>query len=302
MIILEILFPILSLLISVAFYTLTERKLIASIQRRTGPNVVGNFGLLQPLADGLKAIFKEQIKPLRNLFYFFLLSPFICFFISLLLINFIAFWYSRFYYDDFLNIIFFLAISSFNVFGIFLAGWSSNSKYSLLGGIRGTTQILSFEMSFITLLLPIFLLNSSFNFVEIVTHQINYKHIFLFLPLSIYFFIVILAETNRVPFDLPEAEAELVAGYNVEYSSINFAIFFLAEYTNMLVNSFVFSIFFLGGWVIEDFGLFKDAPPLVAMNHFAVFNSIVVVVIASIFILVRALLPRYRFDQLMSLC
>jgi NADH-quinone oxidoreductase subunit H len=127
-----------------------------------------------------------------------------------------------------LNFIFFLSISSFNVFGILFAGWSSNSKYALLGGIRGVAQILSFEMSFITLLLPIFLLNSSYNIVELSILQKNYWHIFLFLPSSIYFFIVILAETNRIPFDLPEAEAELVAGYNVEYSAINFAIFFFS--------------------------------------------------------------------------
>lgn len=293
MVFLEIIFPILSLLIAVAFYTLTERKLIASIQRRTGPNIVGFFGLLQPLVDGLKAIFKEQIKPLRNLFYFFILAPFICFFISLLLINFIAFSYTRIYYDDFLNIIFFLGISSFNVFGILLAGWSSNSKYSLLGGIRGTAQILSFEMCFITLLLPIFLVSSSFNILDITILQLNYQNFFLFLPLSIYFFVILLAETNRVPFDLPEAEAELVAGYNVEYSAINFAVFFLAEYTNMLVNSCLFVIFFSSPC---SFLL----PPIYIHSIF--FYSLKSVMVACIFIVIRALLPRYRFDQLMNLC
>ena len=174
MILLEILIPILSLLIVVAFYTLTERKLIASIQRRTGPNVVGYGGLLQPLIDGLKAILKEQIKPMRNLFYLFILAPFICFLLSLLLINFIAFYYTRTYFDEYLNSIFFISISSFNVFGIIFAGWSSNSRYALLGSLRGAAQILSFEMCFITLLLPLFILNSSFNITDIIITQKNY--------------------------------------------------------------------------------------------------------------------------------
>ena len=171
MLFLEIIITIISLLISVAYYTLTERKLIASIQRRSGPNVVGFWGLLQPLVDGAKAIFKEQIKPLRSFFYFFILSPFICFLISLMLLNFISFYYTKGYFDEILNFIFFLSLSSFNVFGILLAGWSSNSKYALLGGLRGTAQILSFEMCFITLLLPIFLINSSFKKLKLLAYS-----------------------------------------------------------------------------------------------------------------------------------
>ena len=291
MIIIEIIITVISLLISVAYYTLTERKLIASIQRRSGPNIVGIWGLLQPLVDGGKAIFKEQIKPLRSFFYFFILAPFICFLISLILLNFISFSYSSGYFDEILNFIFFLSLSSFNVFGILLAGWSSNSKYALLGGLRGTAQILSFEMCFITLLLPIFLISSSFNIIDIVTYQNKTANISVFLISSIYFFIILLAETNRVPFDLPEAEAELVAGYNVEYSAINFALFFLAEYTNMLVNSAIFVLFFLKGWNFCHFFYL----------NILIFN-IKVVFVACIFIVVRALLPRYRFDQLMNLC
>ena len=245
MFLLEILIPILSILVSVAYYTLAERKIIAYIQRRKGPNIVGFWGLLQPIIDGLKAIFKEQIKPLRNLTYLFILAPFICFLISLTLLNFLSFSLTKGYFDEYLNMIFFLSISSFNVFGIIFAGWSSNSKYALLGGIRGVAQIFSFEMCFITILLPIFLLNSSFNILDIIILQKNYCNALLFFPSSIYFFIIILAETNRIPFDLPEAEAELVAGYNVEYSAINFAMFFLAEYTNMLINSFLYIFFFL---------------------------------------------------------
>jgi len=244
---LEIILPILSFLISVAFYTLSERKLIASVQRRSGPNIAGIFGLFQPIVDGLKAILKEQVRPLRSFFLFFILAPFICFLISLLLINILALNYSRTYFDEYLNIIFFLSVSSFNVFGIILAGWGSNSKYSLLGGLRGAAQIFSFEMCFLSLLLPIFLINSSFNLLEIILNQKSISNYIIFFPNFLYFFIVILAETNRIPFDLPEAEAELVAGYNVEYSSINFAMFFLAEYTNMLVNSAIFTLFFLQG-------------------------------------------------------
>ena len=172
MIFLEIILSIISLLITVAFYTLTERKLIASIQRRKGPNIVGGpNGLLQPLVDGFKAILKEQIKPLRNISYFFIISPFICFLTSLILINFMNLFHTSSYFDEYLNTIFFLSISSFNVFGIIFAGWSSNSKYSLFGAIRGSAQILSFEMCFITLLLPIFLINSSFNITDIILFQ-----------------------------------------------------------------------------------------------------------------------------------
>jgi NADH-quinone oxidoreductase subunit H len=243
----------LPIVISVAFYTLAERKIIASIQRRTGPNVVGAFGVLQPFADALKALVKEQVKPLRAVFYLFLFAPIMTFFISLLALNFICFKYTRSYFDEYLNFLFFFSISSFNVFGIVFAGWTSNSKYTMLGALRAAAQTFSFEMCFITLLLPIFLLNSTFNFIDIVIYQQNYWNCFVFFPIALYFFIVLLAETNRTPFDLPEAEAELVAGYNLEYSSINFALFFLGEYTNMLLNSAVFIIFFFGGWLFPFF-------------------------------------------------
>ena len=252
-----ILLLILPVVITVAFYTLAERKIIAAIQRRTGPNVVGFWGLLQPFADGLKAILKEQIKPLRAVFYLFLFAPMLTFFLSLLALNFICFQIDRSYFDEYLNFLFFFSISSFNVFGIIFAGWSSNSKYTLLGALRAAAQTFSFEMCFITLLLPIFLLNSTFNFIDIVNHQSEIFNIYVFFPLGIYFYIILLAETNRTPFDLPEAEAELVAGYNLEYSAINFALFFLGEYSNMLLNSCIFVIFFLGGWHYDHFFLLE---------------------------------------------
>lgn len=298
-ILLYIVLLIIPIVITVAFYTLAERKIIASIQRRTGPNVVGFWGALQPFADGLKAILKEQIRPLRAVFYLFLFAPILTFLLSLISLNFICFTFTRSYFDEYLNFFFFLSISSFNVFGIILAGWTSNSKYTLIGSLRAAAQVFSFEMCFITLLLPIFLLNGTFNLIDIVLYQNNYWNCFVFLPTTIYFFIIILAETNRTPFDLPEAEAELVAGYNLEYSAINFALFFLGEYTNMLLNSCIFVIFFLGGWLYPS--IFLTFFPI---NYFLLFFffNLKVIFVACLFILVRAVLPRYRFDQLMDLC
>lgn len=298
MFLIYILLLILPIVISVAFYTLAERKIIASIQRRTGPNVVGFWGVLQPFADGLKAILKEQVKPLRATFYIFLFAPVLTFFISLLALNFVCFTYTRSYFDEYLNFLFFFSIASFNVLGIVFSGWTSNSKYTLIGALRAAAQTFSFEMCFITLLLPIFLLNSTFNLIDIVIYQKYYWNFFVFFPIAIYFFIVLLAETNRTPFDLPEAEAELVAGYNLEYSAINFALFFLGEYTNMLLNSAIYVIFFFGGWLIPDFlGFFQ----FYEIFYFLFFN-IKVIFVAILFIIVRAILPRYRFDQLMDLC
>lgn len=298
-ILLYIVLLIIPIVITVAFYTLAERKIIASIQRRTGPNVVGFWGALQPFADGLKAILKEQIRPLRAVFYLFLFAPILTFLLSLISLNFICFTFTRSYFDEYLNFFFFLSISSFNVFGIILAGWTSNSKYTLIGSLRAAAQVFSFEMCFITLLLPIFLLNGTFNLIDIVLYQNNYWNCFVFLPTTIYFFIIILAETNRTPFDLPEAEAELVAGYNLEYSAINFALFFLGEYTNMLLNSCIFVIFFFGGWFIPDFlFIFGNLDT----TFYNVMFFIKTIFVACMFIVVRAILPRYRFDQLMDIC
>lgn len=307
-----ILLTILPVVIVVAFYTLAERKIIASIQRRTGPNIVGFWGVLQPFADGLKAILKEQIRPVRAVFYIFLLAPILTFTLSLLALNFICFKIDRSYFDEYLNFLFFFSISSFHVFGIIFAGWSSNSKYTLLGALRAAAQTFSFEMCFITILLPIFLLNSTFNFIDIVKYQENTINLIVFIPLGIYFFIILLAETNRTPFDLPEAEAELVAGYNLEYSSINFALFFLGEYSNMLLNSCIFVIFFLGGWnlpikeelvdLILNKSIFFTKIFLLFFNFFFFNFFFKVIFISCLFIIVRALLPRYRYDQLMDLC
>lgn len=297
-----VIFLIIPLVISVAFYTLTERKIIAAIQRRFGPNIVGPFGTLQAFADGLKAILKEQIKPTRSIFYLFIFSPILTFILSLFSLNFICFSQASSYFDECLNFYFFFSISCFGILGIIFAGWTSNSKYSLLGSLRAAAQTFSFEMCFITLLLPIFLLNSNFNFIDIVINQINFWNFFVFFTTAIFFFIVILAETNRTPFDLPEAEAELVAGFNLEYSAINFALFFLAEYTNMLLNSAIYVIFFLGGWLVPFLKVkyfylkvFKEFIYIFFFNFKLIFISI-------LFILVRAILPRYRFDQLMDIC
>ena len=296
--ILHIILPlVLPIIITVAFYTLAERKIIAAIQRRSGPNVVGFWGVLQPFADGLKAILKEQIKPLRAVFYLFIFSPILTFLLSLLALNFMCFKFTRSYFDEYLNFFFFFSISSFNVFGIIFAGWTSNSKYTVLGALRASAQTFSFEMCFITLLLPIFLLNSTFNLIDIVLYQLNFWNCFVFFPLTLYFFIILLAETNRTPFDLPEAEAELVAGYNLEYSAINFALFFLGEYTNMLLNSCLFIFFFFGGWLAPFSSIFFFIN--FETSFFFIFKTILA---AVLFIIVRAILPRYRFDQLMDLC
>ena len=173
---------------------------------------------------------------------------------------------------------------------------------TILGSLRAAAQTFSFEMCFITLLLPIFLLNSTFNLIDVVKYQLNFWNCFVFLPLALYFFIILLAETNRTPFDLPEAEAELVAGYNLEYSAINFALFFLGEYTNMLLNSCIFVIFFLGGWLPFSFtnSFFFFLNTFLLSSAF--FFIVKVIFISCLFIIVRAILPRYRFDQLMDLC
>jgi len=276
------------LLISIAFFTLAERKVMAAIQRRKGPNVIGIFGLLQPFADGLKLIIKENIFPTKSNMFLFLIAP-----IFILITSFISWVVYPFNSYSILadiqySILYSLFISSLSIYGIFLAGFSSNSKYSLLGAIRAISQMISYEISISIIILPIILLSGSFNLITIIYKQINIWYIFPLLPLSFIFLISILAETNRAPFDLAEAEAELVAGYNIEYSSILFVAFFLGEYSNILLMSGLFVIFFLGGWSF----LFLDVlSPLLL--------SIKVVFISFIFIFIRSNLPRYRYDQLM---
>ena len=274
------------LLIGVAFFTLAERKIMAGVQRRTGPNVVGFLGILQPFADGLKLVLKEIIYPSKSNYVLFTFSPMLVLFLSFISWPALPFNLQTIFIDFEYTLLFFLTISSLSVYGILLAGWSSNSKYALLGGIRSISQMIAYEISISLILLPVIAFSGSLNILLIMSFQKMVWYVLPFFPLSIIFFISILAETNRTPFDLAEAEAELVAGYNVEYSGIIFAAFFLAEYANILLMAAFFVILFCGGWSFS----FLLAP---------LFLSLKIVIIAFLFIFIRSNVPRYRFDQLM---
>lgn len=277
------------LLISVAFFTLAERKVLSAMQRRVGPNIVGFFGLLQPFADGVKLIFKETIIPSVSNSILFILAPILTFALSLIGWTVIPVSPNWVYSDISIGILFVLVISSLGVYGIIMAGWASNSNYALLGGIRSAAQMISYEVALTLLIISIILCSGSLNLTLIVEAQKYIWFIIPLFPIGIIFLISILAETNRAPFDLPEAEAELVAGYNVEYSGIGFAMFFLGEYTKMLLMSVLFVLFFLGGWSFEHLFL-----------NFITFG-IKTVILVFFYIWARAAYPRYRYDQLMRL-
>lgn len=289
----QIIFIFIPLLISVAYTTLLERKVLALIQRRQGPNVVGLFGLLQPLADGFKLMMKETVLPSNANEFLFLLAPIASFFISLLGWGIIPFSKYSVYADLDVGILYILSVSSLGVYGIILSGWSSNSKYSFLGSLRSTAQMLSYELSLGFCILLVVLCAGSPNLNDIIHAQ---RHVWFVVPLSIpalIFFISGLAETNRHPFDLPEAESELVSGYNVEYSAMGFALFSLAEYSNILFMCALQSILFFGGWQAPIW--FLDFIPG------SVWLSLKILIFLILFIYMRAILPRYRYDQLMTL-
>jgi len=266
---------------------------MGAMQRRKGPNVVGVFGLLQPLADGLKLFAKETILPTTANTSVFLLAPIISFLLSLLGWVVIPFGLNVVISDTNIGVLYLFAISSLSVYGILMSGWSSNSKYPFLGALRSTAQMISYEISIGFVIVCVIICSGSFNLSEIVFAQ---KAVWFFIPLFPMFLIFIisaLAETNRHPFDLPEAEAELVSGYNVEYSAMGFALFFLGEYANMLLMGAVISIFFLGGWSSPFFFLEGFFGPF--------FLSLKICFFVFLFVWARAALPRYRYDQLMAL-
>lgn len=292
---LKILSITIPLLISVAFFTVAERKIMGAIQRRRGPNVIGFIGLLQAFADGLKLFVKETTLPSNSNIVVFLIAPILSFVLSLIGWAVIPFSHTVVLADINLGLLYLFAISSLNVYGIVLAGWSSNSKYAFLGGLRSAAQMISYEISIGFIALNIAVCTGSLNISKIVLAQQEIWFIVPLFPLFVIFYISMLAETNRHPFDLPEAEAELVSGYNVEYSAMTFALFFLGEYGNMLLMSSLSSLLFLGGWL----PLFNIFPFSFLPGSF--WFSLKVIVGALFFIITRATLPRYRYDQLMHL-
>lgn len=291
-VILKVLAIVVPLLVSVAFFTLAERKMMSAIQRRRGPNVVGLFGLLQPFADGLKLLLKETILPTSSNVGIFLMAPVVTFSLSLVGWAAIPLGHGMVFADLNLGILYLFAISSLGVYGIIMAGWSSNSKYAFLGALRSAAQMVSYEVSIGFILVTVLLCAGSLNLSEIVLSQENVWYIFPLFPMFLLFAVSILAETNRHPFDLPEAESELVSGYNVEYSAAGFALFFLGEYGNMILMSSLTVILFLGGWLAPFSLHFLDGPVCFAVKT---------LIFICLFIWARAAYPRYRYDQLMRL-
>lgn len=293
-VILQILILIIFILVSVALFTLFERKIMANIQRRKGPNVVGFLGILQPFADGLKLLIKETILPSRANKVLFIIAPIVSLFLSLITWAVIPF--DNFYVFANLNfgILYIYAVSSLNVYSIIFAGWSGNSRYSFLGTLRSAAQMISYEVSMGLIIICILICSNTLNLLKLIQAQTYIWYVVPLFPLFLLFYISALAETNRPPFDLPEAEAELVAGYFVEYSAMTFAQFFLGENINIIMMCTLISIFFFGGGTLLFFDvesniLFRII--LIAKIIFFLFS----------FVWVRVTFPRYRYDQLMRL-
>jgi len=303
-IVLEILAIIVPLLVAVAYLTLAERKVLAAAQYRKGPNVVGPFGLLQPIADGLKLLMKETVIPSGANRVIFVAAPMLTFVLSLIAWAVIPFGVGVVLADINVGILYLFAISSLGVYGVVMAGWSSNSKYAFLGALRSAAQMVSYEVSMGFVIVTVLLCAGSLNLSDIVLSQrtlFGHEAGFLawywlpLLPMCVVFFVSILAETNRSPFDLPEGESELVAGFFVEYSSMTFALFFLGEYANIILMSGMTSILFLGGWLSP-----LPFPPFTWIPG-PIWFILKICLCLFVFIWVRATFPRYRYDQLMRL-
>jgi NADH-quinone oxidoreductase subunit H len=292
-------------LLHVAYATYWERKVIGAMQYRLGPREVGPFGLLQPIADGVKLFFKEDIIPATSDKPIFYLAPVIFFASALTSLAVLPFFDGGWVADINVGLLFLLAMSSIGAYGIVMAGWSSGSKYSFLGGLRSASQVISYEIAMGLSLVGVMIMAGSLNLTEIVKAQYNYPTGFYAIPqiLGFYvFYVAMFAETNRLPFDLPEAESELVAGYFTEYSGFRFAMFFLGEYTGMLIMASIGTLCFMGGWTLPKFVM--DALPFLSqMPPFVWVVVFLAKVYAFMFLYywVRATLPRYRYDQLMNI-
>ena len=291
----KILFLLVPVLVSVALIVWLDRRVWAFVQKRQGPNVVGPFGLLQSLADALKYIFKEIIIPSSSNKVIFILAPIVTMTLALIAWAVIPFSATQVLADINVGILYLFAVSSLGVYGIIMGGWASNSKYPFLGAIRSAAQMVSYEVSIGVIIINVLLCVGSLNLNDIVIAQQNMWFIIPLFPMFVIFFISALAETNRPPFDLPEAEAELVAGYQTEYSGMMYAMFWLGEYANILLMCAMGAILFLGGWMspieLYPFTLVPGAIWLVLK----------ILLLFILFALVKAIVPRYRYDQLMRL-
>ncbi len=291
----KILFLLVPVLVSVAMVVWLDRRVWAFVQKRQGPNVVGPFGLLQSLADALKYVFKEIIIPSSSNKVIFILAPIVTMTLALISWAVIPFSATQVLADINVGILYLFAVSSLGVYGIIMGGWASNSKYPFLGAIRSAAQMVSYEVSIGVIIINVLLCVGSLNLNDIVIAQQNLWFVIPLFPMFVIFFISALAETNRPPFDLPEAEAELVAGYQTEYSGMMYAMFWLGEYANILLMCAMGAILFLGGWLspieIYPFTLVPGAVWLILK----------ILLLFFLFALVKAIVPRYRYDQLMKL-
>ena len=291
----KIVFLLIPVLVSVAMIVWLDRRIWAFVQKRKGPNVVGPFGLFQSLADAMKYIFKEIIIPASSNKIIFILAPVVTMTLALVAWAVIPFSESYVLADINVGILYLFAISSLGVYGIIMGGWASNSKYPFLGSIRSAAQMVSYEVSIGVIIINVLLCVGSLNLGDIVLAQKNIWFIIPLFPMFVIFFISALAETNRPPFDLPEAEAELVSGYQTEYSGMMYAMFWLGEYANILLMCALGSILFLGGWLSP-----LDIYPFILIPE-PLWLMIKILLLFVLFALVKAIVPRYRYDQLMRL-